>query len=95
MVRDEIPWLYELAIEAYRAAKTGPSAEAKATLHKLVRATKFLSHSPISEEFGVHPRTAEMLHMIIRDFDDQIALSFEEEPAEEANIRPKRKKEGK
>jgi hypothetical protein len=88
LVREELPWLYELGMEAYRAAKAGDHEEAKNALRRFRRAAEFMTHGPFPEEFGMDPRA---LHMMLRDLDHMLpeGLAAEEEP----RTKPKRRKE--
>jgi len=88
--REEIPWLYELAMEAYRAAKSGTPAEAKETRERFRRASRFLMEGPLLEELGADPR---MLHMLFRELDHLLPVEPPDE--EEGQPRPRRKKEPK
>ena len=44
--RDEAPWLYELGVEAYRAARAGPPEDAQRTLRQFVRAAELTLKGP-------------------------------------------------
>jgi len=82
-VREEIPWLYELALEARRAAKSGNQAEVKESLDRFRRASSFLLEGPWAEEFGVDPR---MLHYALREMGHVVQM---DEPAAEEETEPK------
>lgn len=90
LFREEIPWLYELATEAYKATKSGSHTEAKEALVRFRRAGEFLMHGPFLEELGGDP---EMVHMVFRDLDRFLKL----EPSEEEGpaAKPRRKKPAK
>ncbi len=65
--RDDIPWLYELGLEAYRAATASDSRRADACLGRFLQAVEGTIRGPFVEELGVHPReimmiTEELLH---------------------------------
>ncbi len=90
LVREELPWLYELGMEAYRAAKAGDHEEARNAVHRFRRAAEFMEHGPFAEEFGVDPRA---LHMMVRELDH--LLSEQPTAEEEPRAKPKRKKEPK
>jgi len=49
--RDQVPWLYEFALEFYRAAKSSNQADAKDALDRLRRAFTLLRHGPFPREF--------------------------------------------
>jgi hypothetical protein len=63
LVRDEIPWFYEIAMEAYHAVKGGDPAAAKKEIERLHRIRKFALHGPMSEEFGFGGEEAHMFFM--------------------------------
>ncbi len=91
MFREEMPWLYELGLEAYRAARTGPPEEAERTLHRFRRAAEVFERGPFPvEELGVHP---EELHMILREL--RHFLMREPPKEDDAPAKTRRKKEGK
>lgn len=90
LIREEMPWLYELSLEAYRAARAGKTEEARTALLRFRRAVDFVEHTPIGEEFGIDPRT---LHIMTRELE----RFFPDEPSlgEETQPKPRRKKEPK
>ena len=67
--RDEIPWLYELAVDAYKATKSC-APDAKESLERFHHAIRFLRRGPFLEEFGGDPH---MLEMMLHDMDHLIA----------------------
>lgn len=87
LCRDEAPWLYELAMEAYRAAKSGGGAEAKEALDRFRRAARFLAEGPFLEEFGADPR---LLHMLLREFDHLLPSQSSDEVESEPKPRPRK-----
>jgi hypothetical protein len=84
MVREEMPWLYELGMEAYRAAKIGDSDEAQNALRRFRRAAELMVEGPFAEELGLDPRA---IHMITRDLEHFLIP----EPSPEEEPRTKRK----
>lgn len=79
LFRDDMPWLYELGMEAYRAAKAGARDEAIATTKRLLRATQLMGRGHFGpEEMSMDPR---MLHMVIQELDH--VLATEPEPGAE------------
>ena len=52
-VRDEVPWLYELIVEAAREIRTGNPTLAHRAVERLQRATKMLRRGPLAEELGM------------------------------------------
>ena len=66
MFRDDLPWLYELGHDAYRAIRAC-QPEAIPALHRFRRATRNLMRGPFMEEFGMDPMMMDMtLHEIER-----------------------------
>lgn len=50
IVRDDMPWLYELVMEVYRAAKTGEPESINRELHRLRRFSRIIARTPFMEE---------------------------------------------
>jgi len=65
MVRDEIPWLYELTLEVYRAAKDGDVVAIENEMRRLRRFSEVVMHGPYFEEFGFGTKES---HMFAMDF---------------------------
>lgn len=65
MVRDDAPWLYELAMEVYRAVKSGDIEAIKSEMDRLQRFSELSMHGPFMEEFGMGDRE---VHMFSREF---------------------------
>jgi hypothetical protein len=82
MFRDDMPWMYELGMEAYRLTKNGATDEAIAARRQFQKAADAMRHSPLgSEEFGFDSR---MLNMMLRDFDH--GFDVDHEASSEAEI---------
>jgi len=60
MVRDDLPWLYELAMEVYRAAKSGNPERIEREVIRLRRFSEVMLHGPFMEEMGFRDRDAHM-----------------------------------
>jgi hypothetical protein len=69
LFRDELPWLYELGLDAYRAAKGGTAEDAIMARRRFQRAADMARRGPFLEELGIDPR---FLHMALRELDDLI-----------------------
>jgi TIR domain len=83
LFREEMPWLYELGMEAYRASKDGTPSEARSARKKFLRAAELMRRGPFPmEEFGVDPR---MVHMVIGEMDHLLDLDREIETVVEAS----------
>jgi hypothetical protein len=75
--REDMPWMYELGIEAYRMAKDGTTEEAIAARRQFQKAADLMRRGPFgSEEFGVDSK---MMHMMVRDLDDLLEIEPESE----------------
>jgi hypothetical protein len=99
LVRDDAPWLYELALEAYRTTKTGKRDDARFAMKRLRRAVEFTVRGPLSpEEYGLDGRA---LHMLVRELEHYLIevepseiVESEETPASPKPPRNKRHDEG-
>jgi hypothetical protein len=58
MIRDDAPWLYEMAMEAYRAVKSGDVAAVQRESTRLRRFSEVALHGPFMEELGIGGREA-------------------------------------
>ena len=65
LVRDDMPWLYELAMEVYRAAKSGDSGTIELEINRLRSFSKIIMHGPLMEEFGFGSKD---MHMFAMEF---------------------------
>lgn len=63
LVRDDMPWLYELAMEVYRAAKTGEIENIENEIRKIRRFTEIFMRGPFAEEFGSSSKEAHIITM--------------------------------
>ena len=61
LLRDDIPWLYEIGIEAYRTAKSGTSKAAAEALRGFQRAVERTLHGPFMEEFMMSSKESRMM----------------------------------
>ena len=62
LFRDDVPWMYELGIEAYHAAKDGTPQEAAAARRRLQQAAEFMRHGPFNvETYGIDPQIMRMV----------------------------------
>jgi hypothetical protein len=62
LVRDDAPWLYELAMQVYRAAKSGSPEEIEREMMLLHRYSDMIMHGPLGE-LGYRDRDTRMLVM--------------------------------
>ena len=63
LIRDDAPWLYELAMEVYRAVKSGEPEAIQNELSRLQRFAEFGMHFPLMEELDDRES-----HFIFMDF---------------------------
>ncbi|MBI4717010.1 MAG: toll/interleukin-1 receptor domain-containing protein [Planctomycetes bacterium] len=85
--REEMPWLYELAMEAYRATKAGLPEEALRARRDFRGALESCMYGPAVEEMGLDP---EIHGMLLHELERWAPT--EEPPEQESKERPKRKK---
>ena len=62
LIREDAPWLYELAMEVYRAAKSGDEEAIDREMTRLSRFSELMTHG-LMEEFGFGGKDARMLAM--------------------------------
>ncbi len=78
LVRDDMPWMYELAMEVYRAAKSGDLEVIEIEMNRLRNFSKSVMHSPFMEEFGLGGKDMHMLAMELpRILERTLRRSFE------------------
>lgn len=79
-IRDDAPWLYELAMEVYRAVKSEDAAAIQREMKRLKRFSEFMMHGPFMEEFGFEGKEAYMFcrelprmleHMLSRTLEEK------------------------
>ena len=63
LLRDDVPWLYEIGMDAYRAAKTGDRRAARAAMRTFQRAAELTMRGPFMEELGMESRDMHMMVM--------------------------------
>jgi hypothetical protein len=63
LIRDDLPWLYELAMEVYRAVKSGDTEAIEREMTRLRRFSEIATHGPFMEELGFGDRESHMLAM--------------------------------
>jgi hypothetical protein len=65
VIRDDAPWLYEIALEAYRAVKSGDNVAIEKELSRLRNFSDFAMRNPFMEELGM---ASKELHMFCMEF---------------------------
>ena len=63
MIRDELPWLYEIVVDAYRAVKNGTPLDVEREIGRLRRISKFIMGGPFMEEFGMGSKETQIFLM--------------------------------
>jgi hypothetical protein len=79
MIREDVPWLYELAMEVYRAVKSGEPAAIEQEMRRLHRFSEFAMHGPFLEEMGFGDRDT---HMMLMEFPHMLERMLERSLAE-------------
>jgi hypothetical protein len=85
MLREDMPWLYELGIEAYRTAMKGPSKEAERAIRHFQRT--------IESSRRIHPEllgiNSKGLYMVLRELEQ--LLMRESSPQVQPKTKTRRK----
>lgn len=80
VIRDDVPWLYELAMEVYRAVKSEDIAAIQREMKRLQHFSEFMMHGPFMEEFGLEGKDTYMFckelprmleHMLSRTLEEK------------------------
>jgi hypothetical protein len=92
LMRDDAPWLYELAMEAYRAVQLGDAEGIQREIKRLQRLSTVMMRSPFMIEFGNRES-----HMITMEFprmlDHMLRRTLERANAPEAKKpRPRKRR---
>lgn len=92
LLKDDVPWLYELALEAYRGVRSGNISEAKRALEQYRKAVEVLREGPYLDMLGMDSK---MAYMMLRDTVEYLPMleDFEADmPANEPKLSRNRKK---
>ncbi|MGA2588183.1 MAG: toll/interleukin-1 receptor domain-containing protein [Candidatus Aminicenantales bacterium] len=65
VIRDDAPWLYEIAMDAYRAAKSGDPVAVKREITRIHHFSEIMMRGPFMEEFGMGGKE---MHMFFMEF---------------------------
>ena len=71
LVKDDLPWIYELAVDAYRELNERKRPGNRA-LRRLMRALEAGMRGPLLEEFGLDPRMAEVVFHEMHRYVDRL-----------------------
>jgi TIR domain len=61
LLRDDAPWLYELALEAYRTLRSGSIGDGQRSVRRFLESFEMLQKGEFSEEFGIDRMTLKMI----------------------------------
>lgn len=64
LVRDDLPWFYEIALEAYHSIRVGDAAAAERELNRIERLSEMMAHGPFLKGLGLGDEEA---HMLLRE----------------------------
>lgn len=83
LFRDDIPWLYDLGLDVYRASIGGRESAVQEALRRFRHALEFTMHGPFREQFMMQTKVSHMImrqleHMTMRLMDH--GMGREEEP---------------
>ena len=84
-VRDDLPWMYEIIMEAYREAKNGNINEARKSFQTLRQISKSMMRGPWLEDMGMHPKEFDMWMMEFPMIMDHYLHRFEIKNKKHAN----------
>lgn len=57
LIRDDAPWIYEIALEAYRALRSGRRGEGQKAVRRFLEVLDMLQSGPFLEELGIDRTT--------------------------------------
>lgn len=90
VIREDAPWLYELAMEVYRAVKSGDAAAIEHEMMRLQRFSKIMMRGPFMEEFGFGGKESQMFFMEFpRMLEHMLMRTLEEKKSNRARIPPR------
>ena len=75
LLRDDLPWLYELGMDAYRASSEGNTDKARKARHRFISATRMVGHTPLLGEIGDKD-----VYIAIKEIEHLFELFPDEEP---------------
>jgi len=97
LLRDEAPWVYELAVDAYRALTSGPRKDRRQVVRRFLEAFELLQRGPYLEELGIDYSFLKIIRSEFFDLaefgsEEEIDVIEEETPAEPEVQRPSRQR---
>ncbi len=82
LFRDDLPWIYELALEAYKAAKLGDAEESLRIQSKFAKSMEILMHTPMLEEMGFDRRMYRALRELMPMLDPHLKFGIKTSASE-------------
>lgn len=67
--KDDAPWLYELAIDAYRALSAGNGSKAEKAYHRFRNALEAIRRGPFLDLMGIDSK---MIHVLLMEYSDYL-----------------------
>jgi len=80
LLRDEAPWIYELALEAYHAVRSGSRESGQIAVKRFVNAIEILQRGPFAEELGVDRMSLKMLQSTLSEILELVEFPKERTP---------------
>lgn len=79
MVRERMPWIADVLVEAHREIRSGTPENAREVAHSVMRTIDFMVHSPLGEKLIGRSKSAHMLarelpHMVDRAISHQLEI---------------------
>ncbi len=75
MFRDEIPWLYDIGMETYRAMKSGNAKQADAALREFQKLVDLTMRGPMIEFLETSPKNVMFLREALERISHRYRLS--------------------
>jgi broad-specificity NMP kinase len=76
--RDEMPWVYDLGVDTYRAMKSGDAKQAEAALREFREVIEMTLRGPVMELLETTPDTV----MVLRETLERISRRYHQRSAE-------------
>ena len=73
VVRERMPWIADVLVEAHREIRSGNLEDARKVAHSVMRTIEFMIHSPLGEKLIGPSKSA---HMLARQLPDMVDLAI-------------------
>ena len=93
MFRDDAPWLYEIALDAYRSIQSGHRQKSQKSLRRFMEALDLVRRGPFGEEIGIDRMTLKMISSDIMRMDEFIERELEISASAKPRKKPSPSKE--